>query len=164
MAAPAAPLIAPASVSASVTMWLPPCKSIALLVQCSVFSSIPSTFYRDGKGVIVGRLRMIGSPVKYLQLADNRLPPGPLRRSRRHRPIGSEVAVPPEISQRHGPDQMEILYRVGTAVNDAGVSQSSSAVWAYPVTVRRRIQKLTSGAPPPSKLFVKVLDFSGVVA
>ena len=54
---------------ASVTMWLPPCKSMVLLVQCSVFSSIASTFYRagtrDGNGVIVGRLRMIGSPVKY---------------------------------------------------------------------------------------------------
>ena len=45
-----------------------------------MFSSIASTFYRadtrDGNGVIVGRLQMIGSPVKYLQLADNRLPPG----------------------------------------------------------------------------------------
>ena len=58
----------------------------------------------------------------------------------------------------------KILYRVGTAVNDAGDRQSSSAVWAYPGTVRRRLQTLTSGVSPPSKLFVKVLDFSRLVA
>ena len=52
---------------------------------------------------------------------------------------------------------------MGTAVNDAGHSQLSSAVWAYPGTVRRRIQTLTSGVPQPSKLFVKVLDFSRLV-